>query len=38
VCACRYLATLAVRTVLGAPVEPDDEPADLDDQGDAQGA
>jgi hypothetical protein len=38
VCACRYLATLALRTVLGAPVEPDAEPIDLDDQGDAQGA
>lgn len=30
VCACRYLATLAVRTILGAPVEAVEEPVDLE--------
>lgn len=38
VCACRYLATLALRTVLGTPVEPDDEPIDLEPQDDPQDA
>jgi hypothetical protein len=30
VCACRYLATLAVRTILGVPVEPQEVQADLE--------
>lgn len=38
VCACRYLAALAVRTVMGEPMDPDAEPIDLDPQGDPQGA